>query len=918
MNRPVNVTPELLSEHASSLRGLARRLLGDAHAAEDVVQETWITALERPPRTLERFGSWLRAVARGLALRRLRGEDRRRRREQRGARAEAGDPADETAERRQALRRLTDAVLSLDEPYQTAILLRFFDDLPPRAIAERLGVPVATVKSRLARGLERLRARLAAECEEDGTTLARALAFLVPPATPTVPGTEAAAASAGAGVIVMGTKLKLAASIAVIALGAIAWQETRTRAVDPARPDVVPAADPRGVAAAVAPRGLSEDDDGPAPGSERRAVASPLTTGVPDESGPPLADGYRYELAGTVFDRDDVPLAGALVYVGPLGHPLNKAVETDSHGRFHLSWNGRAPSMRVALAVSHDGKGWSGLRRYHLGAGHNELALGLPATGTRTATLSLREEGEPAPVTLAAYVRTSFAAEGAELRHHHFGDAPGFEHDEDGHGFFRQDRGDGACPTIGFVHLQTLRGFEYHELNIQRITSAQLAVLLEQRAFAAERPPRAVLTGVVRDAVGKPAVGALVRLKEQGGDRVYTTRSDATGAYRIEDVAPAAYEARAGGGDHGLANGFLVAGDTGELVWEPYLDRGLELAGRLVDRDGAALDGWLVEVVGAADAWHDAATADGDGRFRVPNCPNRPLRLLVRPPSDWGAVPAAVIDAWPEGEERVYTLDPRRVADGEVRFVVQDHRERPCAEVEVRLWHLESGVGAWLTPAEDNDESGAFAAALPAGDYWVEVQAPRCSPIEFGPVRVTAGGVTDLGIARFEEPGAAHFVLEARSALDVDRWRFELWNLRDDVRTAVFREGLCPPKLSLPAGEYELLVTPNPDHEDVARRIEAGAPPPTRAYRFHSRSGERVRSLIQFGAGAPVIAEIFPKPAPEGPEPPAAQVKKSVEESARAVIELRFGRNCAACHGGARENGPRPLGTAQEAFTFRR
>ena len=52
-------------------------------------------------------------------------------------------------------------MLDLDEPYQTTMLLRFFEDLPPRVVAERMGVPVETVRTRTKRACETLRARLA-------------------------------------------------------------------------------------------------------------------------------------------------------------------------------------------------------------------------------------------------------------------------------------------------------------------------------------------------------------------------------------------------------------------------------------------------------------------------------------------------------------------------------------------------------------------------------------------------------------------------------------------------------------------------------------------------------------------------------------------------------------------------------------
>jgi len=58
------------------------------------------------------------------------------------------------------LRRLLEAVDRLDPPYREAIALRYFDDLPPRVIAQRLGIPVNTARTHVRRGLERLRAEL--------------------------------------------------------------------------------------------------------------------------------------------------------------------------------------------------------------------------------------------------------------------------------------------------------------------------------------------------------------------------------------------------------------------------------------------------------------------------------------------------------------------------------------------------------------------------------------------------------------------------------------------------------------------------------------------------------------------------------------------------------------------------------------
>ena len=63
-------------------------------------------------------------------------------------------PADEIVARLETQRRVVDAVMALDEPYRTVVVYRYFDDLPPKEIAARLGVPVGTVKTRLKRALK--------------------------------------------------------------------------------------------------------------------------------------------------------------------------------------------------------------------------------------------------------------------------------------------------------------------------------------------------------------------------------------------------------------------------------------------------------------------------------------------------------------------------------------------------------------------------------------------------------------------------------------------------------------------------------------------------------------------------------------------------------------------------------------------
>src|SRR5712671_876154 len=107
---------------------------------------------------------WLQAIVRRRAAKLRRGEERRRRREQAVAQHVALPSADELTARLTMQRELTEAVLALDEPYRSTIVLRYFEQLDVDAIAARTGAPRNTVRSRLQRGLQSLRARL----DQDG------------------------------------------------------------------------------------------------------------------------------------------------------------------------------------------------------------------------------------------------------------------------------------------------------------------------------------------------------------------------------------------------------------------------------------------------------------------------------------------------------------------------------------------------------------------------------------------------------------------------------------------------------------------------------------------------------------------------------------------------------------------------------
>ncbi len=153
------VTFASLHEHQDFVRSLARSLVRDPHAAEDVAQDTWLTFLRRPPRLAGAVRGWLAQVVQNRARNRHREATRRAVREDVVARAR--DVVDSDAvERLEIQQRVVAAVLALDEPQRTTLLLHYFEGLTAQAIAQRLGVPAGTVRSRISRALADLRERL--------------------------------------------------------------------------------------------------------------------------------------------------------------------------------------------------------------------------------------------------------------------------------------------------------------------------------------------------------------------------------------------------------------------------------------------------------------------------------------------------------------------------------------------------------------------------------------------------------------------------------------------------------------------------------------------------------------------------------------------------------------------------------------
>ena len=150
--------------HSAMVYTLALRALNNAGDAEDVVQQVFVSAW-RSRSTFDPDRSALGAWLVGITRRRIADAYTARTRARRDLDALAAvtdeDPAETGLDAAVVTRVAVGAALAaLGSPQKEIIELAYFSDMPHANIAERLGLPLGTVKSHITRSLKRLRSSL--------------------------------------------------------------------------------------------------------------------------------------------------------------------------------------------------------------------------------------------------------------------------------------------------------------------------------------------------------------------------------------------------------------------------------------------------------------------------------------------------------------------------------------------------------------------------------------------------------------------------------------------------------------------------------------------------------------------------------------------------------------------------------------
>jgi RNA polymerase sigma factor (sigma-70 family) len=151
---------ELYDRYGKIAYSLAYRVLRDSSLAEDAVQEAFITVWRTAGTYVRERGkprTWLLTLVHRRAVDLVRREQRRRMPTATEEPAPAMPAAEDEATLRDRRRAVQAALTQLPADQREALELAYYGGLTQTELAEQLGVPLGTIKSRMFAGLRRLR-----------------------------------------------------------------------------------------------------------------------------------------------------------------------------------------------------------------------------------------------------------------------------------------------------------------------------------------------------------------------------------------------------------------------------------------------------------------------------------------------------------------------------------------------------------------------------------------------------------------------------------------------------------------------------------------------------------------------------------------------------------------------------------------
>lgn len=804
---------QVFDRTAPELLRVACYLAGNRADAEDLVQRTFVTAIERRAAFApeQRAMPWLC----GLLANHARQLHRERRRVAPVRPEPSADPRDGAAER-ELQERLASLRAELGEPYAAVLQLHLEQGLNAKEIAQQLQRPAGTVRTQLMRALQQLQRRL-----PDGFLAGGGLLLLGRTASAASPAllamrqqvvgaaAKAAATSASAlpvaitGSWFVSKKIAVAASLVVAALlgGWFAWPSAAA-APPPAAPGPAPAV--AAVAAPPAPRGLED----PAPA---RAPAAVDAAAEPDFAAVRVRVRWQHDgspAAGVgVFAGNGRPVArrdavtgsdgtallprlapgtwriGAVLADAPVERALEAGAVTEvalvaqrtavARGRVLDPHGQPVADARIWLSAPGD---WS--HGHEVARSGADGTFAVPLLGAHY--VGARKHGWTPSHTFLVHWRDEAPPAALELRlQHRGGTVRGVVQDERGApvAFAKVLVGEETQRLLNATTSPTAaklpRGVEVAtDRDGGFLADGVPAGLLTVRAWASGHAPfqggvdvpsggeaelrvvlraGATVRGTVRDEHGTPAAGAVVRWGMDWEFAQRATTADAAGAFALDDLPDGEQQLEAGWrGVRAARTLELRAGATAE--WHAVLAPGRSITGLVRTAAGEPLAGYTIV---ASDSRGDHETTTGaDGRFLVAEIGEQVELRVVR-------------------DFQVLLKRDGVVPGSQDVELVLGAEHLPTAWVTGRLLDERGGaVGAALLPwhpdahmslhYRSDPATGAFRVGpLRAGRYRLDVESADFGRRPLAQFELAPEQTLDLGDRVLSAPGAAEFRVTA-------------------------------------------------------------------------------------------------------------------------------------------------------------
>jgi RNA polymerase sigma-70 factor (ECF subfamily) len=734
---------EVFDRTADQLLKVARHVARDEAQAEDLVQATFLAAIEHA----ERFDAsrelvpWLvgiltnkAQVARAIASRAADPE--------RLAERASEDPAHDT-EIREFMATLERALERVPDAYRQVLRIHLAEGKGAEEIAHEVKRPAGTVRVQLHRGLKALRRLLPAGFALGGIvvlTSPRGLAAI----RANVLGRASVLAKAGAagvagvstaqivGGVLVGKKIAAAAAILIVASGALWMAKRDTTHAESA--SVVTTSEPAQLESSN-PSDLKLADAGTA---QRETLQSAASTAHDDPYG---------SLDMEWVWADGTPAAGIGVAATPMGedHPSDHSLYelTDEQG--HLTVE-RVHEGKVYV-VSDRGcsSKWLEISVTH---GHRTTEKCTVAAGEDVRGRVLDAEGNPVPGA-SVWLMVPYGNEGG---------VPVAQSAGDGTYYARAIQPDcglfATADRFGSSLVESIK-----ELDPQKTGSVSLDIRL--------RGECGTVAGIVRDPEGKPIADAWVTVRP---DPSFDTRNrvdwpgvwaatPADGSFRFEGLhkGPAAVEVTHTG--FAVLVQFVRVEEGGTTQVDARVDQGFAVEGVLHASDGSPIAGADVtqgSVPGARRyVWQRqlSAKTDADGRYRIARIPSGEVQLTVvsRTPS---VVRRATTQLRGKPDDSL-TWNPELKEYGKIVGRVVDESGRP-----LEGWSVETGTRAridFIPRSVKTDAQGRFE-LLDCADvpFFVAAYPPAGEPRHF---RAPAEAQTDN-----VRPGRGELVLTVTAA----------------------------------------------------------------------------------------------------------------------------------------------------------